>query len=438
MDKRKPCFELEDHSSCLHHERGLDVRGSFVMNKNKNNAFSNLIVLDMTRYLPGGYATQPFADWGANVIKVEDTGQGDFCRHDAPTRFGVSYYSTALCRNKKSVSLNLKDAVAKEYFLELAAKADVIIESFRPGVTTRLGIDYETIKKINSRIVYVSISAFGQKDERSLKAYHDLNMQALTGYTSLADDDAFPLSLVDLAAGMVAGQAMLAALLNRTTTDEGAYIDISMTDCFVWWQSLIDSRWCFNGKVHTRGDHERPSVGYNLYETKDGKMLAFALLEQKFWVPFVHEVGIPELEAHCLKRKWQAPWAFEVMENLVKGKTLAEWEEWLSDKEYSISSVPSKKEAIERMLADGSEMLSYVDFPDVGRVLQTNIPHRISTLSTKIKEFREASRLGQDTEEILLELGASSQEIQQLFERGAVKLDSPVDKSIVDDNPVAP
>lgn len=89
---------------------------------NKNNAFSNLVVLDLTRYLPGGYATQPFADWGANVIKVEDTEQGDYCRHDAPTRFGVSYYSTALCRNKKSVSFNLKNKEVLEHFLELASK----------------------------------------------------------------------------------------------------------------------------------------------------------------------------------------------------------------------------------------------------------------------------------------------------------------------------
>lgn len=405
---------------------------------NKNNAFSNLVVLDLTRYLPGGYATQPFADWGANVIKVEDTEQGDYCRHDAPTRFGVSYYSTALCRNKKSVSFNLKDKEVLGYFLELTSKADVIIESFRPGVTKRLGIDYETVRVLNPEIVYASISAFGQNDERSLKAYHDLNMQALTGYISLADDNAFPLSLVDLAAGMVASQSIMAALLNRRTTDEGSYIDISMTDCFIWWQSMIDSRWCFNGGIHTRDDHERPSVGYNLYKTKDGKTMAFALLEQKFWVPFVHDVGIPELEDCCLKRRWQDPWAFEVMEKLVSGKTLAEWEEWLADKEYSISSVPTKTEAIERMIKEESRMLAFVDFPDVGRVLQTNIPHGISSLPTNIKNFKEASRLGQDTEEVLYELGVSKEKIQHLANCGAIKLDTPVDKNATDNNPIAP
>ena len=191
-----------------------------------------------------------------------------------PTRFGVSYYSTALCRNKKSVSFNLKDKEVLGYFLELASKADVIIESFRPGVTKRLGIDYETVRVLNPEIVYASISAFGQNDD----------MQALTGYISLADDNAFPLSLVDLAAGMVTGQSIMAALLNRGATGKGSYIDISMTDCFIWWQSMIDSRWCFNGGIHTRDDHERPSVGYNLYKTKDGKTMATKQKTAKQWL----------------------------------------------------------------------------------------------------------------------------------------------------------
>lgn len=199
----------------------------------KQNVFNDLLVLDFSRYLPGGYATQPFADWGSEVIKVEDTGQGDFCRHDPPTRHGISYYSTALCRNKQSISLNLKDEEAKEYCIKLASKADIIVESFRPGVTKRLGIDYETIKKQNPKIIYASISAYGQKDPRSQKALHDFALIAETGFLDLADDNAFPLPLSDIATAMVTGQALLAALLERNKTNEGAYIDISMFDCFV-------------------------------------------------------------------------------------------------------------------------------------------------------------------------------------------------------------
>lgn len=403
------------------------------------NVFEDLLVLDFSRYLPGGYATQPFADWGAEVIKVEDTGQGDFCRHDPPTRYGISYYSTALCRNKKSISVNLKDEEVRNYCLKLASRADVIIESFRPGVTKRLGIDYESISKINNKIVYASISAFGQKDPRSQKALHDYALIAETGFLDLADDNAFPLPLADLATAMVTGQSLLAALLNREKTGEGAYIDISMFDCFLWWQSMIDSRWLFNDKKHKRDDLEYPSVGYNLYETSDGFQLMFAMIEPKFWVPFTEEVGMPELKDNCRKRKWQAPESFTKMEQFVKSKSLAEWKEWLSTRtEYSITPVLTKDEAIPKIIEKEPNMLNYVEFNDVGRVLQTNIPHHISSLPTQISNFKEASRLGQDTKDILMQLGVKAKDLEEMKNRGAIKLDTPIEYSFVDINPVAP
>lgn len=404
-----------------------------------SNRFKDLLVLDFSRYLPGGYATQIFADWGAEVIKVEDTDLGDFCRHDPPTRHGISYYSTALCRNKKSISLNLKDKEVLKYCMKLMSKADVVIESFRPGVATRLGIDYETVRHINDKVVYASISAFGQADQRSQKALHDFALIAESGFLDLADDEAFPLPLADLATAMVTGQALLAALLNRERTNKGAYIDISMFDSFVWWQSMIDSRWLFNGKVHKRADLEYPSVGYNLYETKDGARLMFAMIEPKFWVPFTEEIGLPELKDDCRKRKWQAPKSFEKLENFVKSKSLDEWKEWLSQRtEYSITPVLTKSEAIPSIIEREPNTLNYIDFPCVGTVLQTNIPHHISTLPVNISDFKEASRLGEDTESVFISLGASPKEIKTMAERGAIRLDTPVDYSFVDENPVAP
>lgn len=403
------------------------------------NAFSNMTVLDFTRYCPGGYATQPFADWGARVIKVEDVGEGDFCRHDPPTHHGISYYSTALCRNKESISLDLKDEEARSACQDLAARADVIIESFRPGVTARLGIDYETVAKRNPGVIYASITAFGQNDPRSKMALHDMALVAETGYLDLQDDNAFPLPLSDLAAGMVAGQALLAALLNRDKTGEGAYIDLSMFDCFVWWQSMIDSRWHFNGGVHTRADLEYPSVGYNVYETSDGKQLLFSMIEPKFWIPFVEEMGLPELADSCRKRRWQDEKAFTKVEALVASKTVDEWREWLAEHPaYSIMPIATKDEAIPRIVASKPNLLSYVDFPDAGHVLQTNIPHAISSLPTNIANFHEAARLGQDTERVLQELGVDDARIQRMADRGAIKLDTSIDPDFVDVNPIAP
>ena len=176
----------------------------------KNTPFSDITVLDFSRYLPGGYATQVLADLGATVIKVEDTGLGDFMRHDYPTKGGgISYYITALGRNKKSVSLNLKNEEVVDWFLKMAQEADIIVESFRPGVTAKLGIDYESIKKLNPGIIYCSISGYGANDPRSKKAQHDLNMQATSGYLSVNHGSTSPLHLCDLSSGMVAGQALL-------------------------------------------------------------------------------------------------------------------------------------------------------------------------------------------------------------------------------------
>ena len=165
----------------------------------KNTPFSDITVLDFSRYLPGGYATQVLADLGATVIKVEDTGLGDFMRHDYPTKGGgISYYITALGRNKKSVSLNLKNEEVVDWFLKMAQEADIIVESFRPGVTAKLGIDYESIKKLNPGIIYCSISGYGANDPRSKKAQHDLNMQATSGYLSVNHGSTSPLHLCDL------------------------------------------------------------------------------------------------------------------------------------------------------------------------------------------------------------------------------------------------
>lgn len=203
------------------------------MDHTRKNEFSGLTVLDLSRYLPGGYATQVLADMGAEVIKVEDTGRGDFCRHDEPVMQGESYYFTALARNKKSLSVNLKSQEGKEIFHKLAAKSDIILESFRPGVTTRLGIDYEQIKAVKPDIIYCSLSGYGQSNPNSLKALHDINMQAQSGYLSLNGGKTSPLHLCDLASGMVAAQDMLAALYQRSVSGKGNYIDISMFDSFV-------------------------------------------------------------------------------------------------------------------------------------------------------------------------------------------------------------
>jgi crotonobetainyl-CoA:carnitine CoA-transferase CaiB-like acyl-CoA transferase len=384
------------------------------------SSFSDLVVLDMTRYLPGAYATQLLADLGAEVIKVEDTKKGDFCRYDFPTINGVSYYFTALCRNKKSISLDLKNPAANEAFMKLAATADVVVESFRPGATARLGVDYESIKKINPRVVYCSYSAFGQHDPRSLKALHDLNMQGQTGYLALNGGRTSPIHMCDIASAMVAAQGMLAALFNREHTGEGAYVDVSMFDSFVWWNSMVDSRFHFNGEMLEAQDLEYPAVCYNVYGTKDGAKITFAMVEDKFWRAFCTEAGMEDLIPVQLCRRQEAPEAFEKMERYVASRTLAEWNEWLKDKDICVAPVASKAEAIEDIVRSGTGMMEYCDFPMTGRVLQTNIPHRISNLPVSLDDVTPPPALGQHNLEILLRLGYSRSDVTALAADGAI------------------
>ena len=387
---------------------------------NSKGSFSDLVVLDLTRYLPGAYATQLLADLGAEVIKVEDTKKGDFCRYDFPTINGVSYYFTALCRNKKSISLDLKNPEANEAFLKLAATADIIVESFRPGAAKRLGVDYESIKKINPRIVYCSYSAFGQGDPRSLQALHDINMQGQAGYLALNGGRTSPIHLCDIASSMVAAQGMLAALYHRERTGEGSYVDVSMFDSFVWWNSMVDSRYHFNGEVQEAQDLEYPAVCYNIYDTKDNQKISFAMVEEKFWRTFCTDAGLEELIPVQLCRRQEAPEAFEKMERFVASKTLDEWNQWLEGKDICVAPVVSKAEAIKNIVESGTGMMKYCEFPITGQVLQTNIPHKISSLPASLDDVRPPPALGQNNLEILMRLGYTKEDAEKLAADGAI------------------
>ncbi|MEG0991161.1 MAG: CaiB/BaiF CoA-transferase family protein, partial [Gordonibacter sp.] len=363
--------------------------------------------------LAGPWSGQVLADLGADVVKVEDTGLGDFCRHEHPQLGGMSYYHEALARNKRSVALNLKDARALEAYLKLVETADVVVESFRPGVTRKLGIDYDTMREGNPRLVYCSLSGYGQDDPRSLRALHDLNMQAQSGYLSLNGGVKAPLHLCDLASSMVAAQSILAALYDREVSGEGRRIDISMFDSFVWWNSLLDARWCFQGGTLDERSVIYPAdcCFYNIFETADGSRLSLGLIEDKFWRAFCEDVGAPELAE-------KPEGAYGRVCELVASKTLAEWVAWIAERDLPIAPVIDKGAAIGQMLECEPDMMAYCDFPRAGRVLQTNLPHRIAGMRPSISDFEEAPALGEHTQAVLRELGWSEAEIMELVESG--------------------
>lgn len=384
------------------------------------NFFQNLKVLDHTRYLLGGYCTQVFADLGAEVIKIEDTGMGDFCRQEEPMRNGVSHYFSALNRNKKSICLNFKTDAGREAYFKLVEEADIVVENFRPGVMDRLGIGYEKEKAINPRIIHCSMSSFGKDDPRSLKALHDINFQALSGYLSLNGAKISPIHFVDVSTGMAAVQSLMAALLQRTSTGEGTYCDVRMFDSFVWWNALIDARLDFQGDVDST-TLDFPALAYNIYETKDGGHVSIAMLEEKFWDTFLTALGRTDLKPYKRCRRQEAPEAFAELEKEFKARTYAEWEEFLSDKDICAMPVISKKEAVARIVESGTGLMQYLDFEGTGPTLQTRIPIQVEGLDVSIDRAAPAPGLGQHTRAVLSAAGYAQEEIDTMAREGAIK-----------------
>jgi crotonobetainyl-CoA:carnitine CoA-transferase CaiB-like acyl-CoA transferase len=261
---------------------------------------SGITVLDFTTRLPGPLATLMLAEAGAEVIKIERLG-GEAVRAYPPLRGGVSVIYALLNRGKRSLELDLKDAGSRARLTPLIERADVVVEQFRPGVMERLSLGYETMTAINPRIIYCSITGYGQQGPRAGEAGHDLNYMGNTGLLSLApgpmEAPVVPPALVaDIGGGsMPAVINILLALRQRDLTGEGCHLDIAMAD------ALFTFAWHALAARAATGEHPGPgearlcggSPRYQLYPSADGKLVACAALEQKFWTGFVKAIGLP-------------------------------------------------------------------------------------------------------------------------------------------------
>lgn len=289
-------------------------------------------VIDFSQYLPGPYATLRLADLGAEVIKVESP-KGDPARFPPEHDGGERYVFRAQNRDKKSVLLNLKERTEQLIVLDLIKEADVVIESFRPGVANRLGIGYEDVIKVKPDIVYCSLSGYGQEGEMSHLGSHDLNYMALSGVLSqLKDDEEKPIhpstTLADLVGGVAASESIVAALLQKERSGKGAYLDIALADVMATLMTnhvLIESA---TGKPNGIERLDRNLICYGLYETGDGRFVSLAALEPKFWENFCMAVEKKEwLNAHLTAPEATNPIYIEVTE-LFASRTFAQWTEF--------------------------------------------------------------------------------------------------------------
>lgn len=314
-------------------------------------ALSGVRVVDLTRLLPGAFATLMLAELGAEVIKVEDPRGGDPMRRLPPTLHGRSLYDLLLGRGKKSVALDLKQPADRASLLRLVASADVVVESFRPATAARLGVSAAALRAGHPRLVHASITGYGQTGPYAERPGHDLNYVAVSGV--LAAERPSPAALPKMFMADVGGGAMsavvavLAALFARERSGAGAALDISMHESALYWVMLPGARDLIDDSAVAVGD--LPTFGlhacYNVYETADGRQIALGALEAKFWTTFCEAVGRPDLVArHGTPDADQAALLAEV-QAIFRARTRDQWLAFFTDRDVCLSPVNSAAEA---------------------------------------------------------------------------------------------
>ncbi|MEO1407001.1 MAG: CoA transferase [Pseudomonadota bacterium] len=386
---------------------------------------TGLRVLDLSAFLPGPHMTMMMADHGADVIMIEPAnGTGEPTRSiGQKTADDISVWFRNIARGKRSLKLNLKDPDGLDLFLQLADTADVLVEAFRPGVVKRLGVDYETVAARNPRIVYCSISAFGQDSSLAGKPSHDTGVQALSGLIDLnrgLEDDkpAMPsIPFADASASLMALSAILMALYRRQSTERGDYIDLAMYDAAIAWTPNVtgpvfaDSTAPIPKEMRSFGG----SALTNLYETADGKFLAFSGPELKFATNLLNALGRPDLieVAKSEPGPEQAPLR-EFLKLTFREKELAEWRAFLEPIDCGWAWVRSLKDAFEDPFTKERGMV----FTD--ETGHQHIGPPIKFAAEPPKPETAIPKFGEHSEAIALEAGLDPDLIADLKSRGVI------------------
>jgi len=380
------------------------------------DALVGIRVLDLSRLLPGPFLTMVLADLGADVVKIEDPRLGDYMRQIPPAKGGMSGRFLAVNRGKRSIVLDLKAPAGRDALLRMAGSADVVVESFRPGVMDKLGVGYAALAAANPRIVMCSISGFGQTGPYVARAGHDLGYIALAGVLAMGGSaGGAPMmpgvQIADLAGGSLWGAtAILAALVGRHRTGKGAHLDISMTEGAL--ALLGPELGNLDCGVHPTRGVERLNGGvacYGVYRTKDDRYLAVGALEPKFWIALNQGIGRPPDVAELLAPPADQDRARAEIAAIFATKTAAEWDAILANHDCCVEIVTELDELPDHPLHRAREVFFTMDGgPGVGPVQQVRTP-----LGTP-KSPRPPPRQGEHTRDVLTEYGFSDAEIAAL------------------------
>ena len=380
----------------------------------ENGALSGIKVIDLTRLLPGPYCSMILADHGARVICIEDK------RFLADGLFLSTVY-----RNKEHITLDLKTDEGKDIFFKLVKDADVLMEGFRPGVVDRLGIGYEDLKKVNERLVYASISGYGQDGPFRDIAGHDANYLSYAGVLEIIGETDRPPSIPGIQVADIAGGGMngaigiLLALLARDRTGIGQYVDISMTDSMVSMLPVSLMMHQLLGMVPKRSATmlSHHYACYNTYETSDGRNLSIGAVENRFWRRLCELLGVPEYTP----LQYDENRRIEIIDHFrktFKTKPLAEWEALLAKEDVCMAPVRNLAEVLDSDLFKEREMVLDIKDKDGKQIKALGVPVKLSDTPGGIRT--PPVNFGESTDKVLAELGYSTTEIEAMRQKGVI------------------
>jgi crotonobetainyl-CoA:carnitine CoA-transferase CaiB-like acyl-CoA transferase len=376
-------------------------------------------VLDLSRHAPGPYCTMLFADLGADVVMVEAPPGA---ARQIDEEMGIADRTKAFVpmnRNKRSIGLDLKSEAGREACLRLAQKADIVVESFRPGVATRLGVDYEAMRRRNPGVIYCSVTGYGQTGPYAQLPGHDLNYISVAGTLGMIgwpdQPPAIPINVIaDFAGGgLYAAFSILAALQSRNRTGEGQYIDMAMCDGVMSLACLAASDYYASGEPPRPGRYFLNGAYpcYNVYQASDGKWLSIGCMEPWFWKNLCEMLGCEQYTEHQFDEPY-FPEIFAFLRRKIREKTRDEWFAEMAAREVCATPVYGIDEALEDPHNRAREMVATIEHPQYGKITQIGVAPKFSATPGRVRTL--APKRGENTEEVLREAGFTEEEIAKI------------------------
>lgn len=386
---------------------------------------SDTVVLDLTRLLPGAYCTRLLCEYGAEVVKIEEPTDGDYARNVPPFNRGSSQRHVMDNFDKLSVGLDLKSDAGVSVFKDLIQSADVVVENFRPGVTARLGVDYDTVSSWNENIVYCSITGYGQTGPYRHLPGHDINYTGVAGLVGLTGRGDGPPTvpggmIADVSAGVHAALGVLAALLEHARTDAGEYVDVSMTDVSMAYVLPYLAQYFATEDPPTRGrGRYLGSPCYDVYEAGDGAYLSLGALEPKFWKNLCEAIDCPDLvPLHLTDDPEEQNHVRRTLESVFARRSRESWLEDLHAADVPVAPVNTVEDVASDPQIKEREMITEVPHPAGGGSETTG--HPINYGSDLRPPNAPAPALGEHTSQLLEELGYEEEELAELHRRDII------------------